>query len=101
VQGKGWYIGFCVYPDIRPSDAYEAAGYAVDCAQGGNPVAELHRANLSKPIFEEAAGKDFESNKATWKNLKNRRQWLSTLERYVFPDIGCRRVDHIGIVDIL
>lgn len=53
------------------------------------------------PSFETAAREVFAHNEGGWKNDKHRKQWLSSLESYVFPYIGTRRVDKVDSADIL
>jgi integrase len=61
---------------------------------GIDPIAE-RRKEAGIPTFREAALQVFAENKATWKNLKHRAQWLSTLEAYAFPTLGGHSVAEI------
>jgi integrase len=54
---------------------------------GLDPVVE-RRKEAGTPTFKEAAELVFAENKATWKNLKHRDQWLSTLKTYAYPTLG-------------
>jgi integrase len=54
---------------------------------GLDPVGE-RRKEAGTPTFREAAELVFAENKATWKNLKHRDQWLSTLKTYAYPTLG-------------
>lgn len=47
------------------------------------------------PTFSEAAGKVFASHSKGWRNVKHNWQWLRSLEMFVFPRIGQRRVSEI------
>jgi integrase len=53
------------------------------------------------PTFEQCAREYIRSHEASWKNDKHRAQWPSTLMAYVYPVIGKRPVDQVGIEDIL
>lgn len=68
---------------------------------GGDPLAERNRARAVVPTFEEAARRIFEERKEAWRNAKHAAQWMSSLETYVFPDLGARAVDHVETPDIL
>lgn len=54
--------------------------------------------------FRDAAKSVHQEHKAAWKNGKHRAQWINTLESYVFPALGDRRVADIegpAIRDVL
>lgn len=53
------------------------------------------------PTFEQCARDYIRSHEASWRNDKHRAQWTSTLKAYVYPVIGSKPVDKIGIEDIL
>lgn len=54
---------------------------------GIDPIAERQKA-AGIPSFREAAKKVHAEHKASWKNAKHRKQWISTLETYAFPSFG-------------
>ena len=58
-------------------------------------------ASASVPTFEHCAREYMRSHEASWKNEKHRAQWPSTLKAYVYPVIGKKPVDQVGIDDIL
>ncbi|MBX3582809.1 MAG: integrase arm-type DNA-binding domain-containing protein [Rhizobiaceae bacterium] len=53
------------------------------------------------PTFEECGREYVWSHESSWKNDKHRAQWTSTLKAYVYPVIGKKPVDQVGIEDIL
>ncbi len=68
---------------------------------GGDPLAERNRAE-GIPTFEDAARQVWrEQIEPTARSAKHRQQWINTLQAYVFPKIGKRRVDVIQSGDIL
>ena len=52
------------------------------------------------PSFREAAKCTHQEFKQTWKNPKDQRAFLSTLERYIFPKFGNSPVDQIKSSDV-
>jgi len=68
---------------------------------GGNPKAERIRATRQIPTFKEAAERWHTEHGKAFKNAKHAAQWLSSLERDVFPTIGQQRVDTIASGDVL
>jgi len=52
------------------------------------------------PTFKEAALAYIEQHEPTWRNAKHRQQWRNTLEQYIYPFIGDRRVDVIDASDV-
>lgn len=58
---------------------------------GVDPVAvkqEKLAPEPATPTFAEAARRMFEEHKSTWRNVKHRAQWISSLEAYAFPKLG-------------
>ena len=47
------------------------------------------------PSFEDLARQHFAENSTSWRNLKRRAQWVTTLEAYAFPSLGGLRVNEI------
>ena len=47
------------------------------------------------PSFETLAQQHFAENLHSWRNLKHRAQWFTTLETYAFPSLGGLRVNEI------
>src|SRR5215471_5284962 len=55
--------------------------------QGIDPI-EARKAAATAMTFKECAERYIEVHKAGWKNTKHAKQWLSTLETYVYPVFG-------------
>ena len=70
---------------------------------GRDPLADRRADKLRTatiPIFRDAAITTHKENAASWRNVKHRADWLSSLERYAFPAIGDVRVDRIEAVTV-
>ncbi|QJB68237.1 tyrosine-type recombinase/integrase [Parasphingorhabdus halotolerans] len=75
-----------------------------DIQNGLDPVAERQKAKRVIPTFKDAAILVHKEHRKGWKNGKHQKQWIRTLERYVFPKIGNRLVNDIEgpvICDVL
>jgi integrase len=68
---------------------------------GADPFVERRRERRKTLTFKEAAKRVHESHAGTFKNVKHRAQWLSSLEADVFPVFGDRPVDSIEASDVL
>ena len=53
------------------------------------------------PSFAEAAAKVVEQKRTGWRNPKQAHDWMSSLERYVFPRIGEMAVSDVTSADVL
>jgi hypothetical protein len=80
-------------------ESKQAAKYRNIARIGGDPIAERKRAKVAAPTFSEAASTVHSGR--TWKNVKHRDQWISSLKVYVFPLLEYRRVDDVTAADIL
>ena len=66
--------------------------------KGADPLADKRAARLAEaalPTFREAATQAHGELKAGWRNVKHRADWLSSLERFAFAELGDLRVDLI------
>lgn len=70
---------------------------------GLDPIEEKHkeRAAATAPTFEQCAAAFLDSNESAWSNAKHRQQWHNTFTAHVFPVMGDKPVDTIGIEDVL
>ncbi len=69
---------------------------------GGDPKTERDKSKRESLTFEDAARRVWAKQiEPHGKNVKYRRQWLSTLRDYAFPTIGARPVHTIAQSDIL
>lgn len=101
INGKRRDIGLGSAALVGLADAREAALQQRKAARaGGDPVAEKRRLQ-SVLTFEEAAKKVHELSAPTWRNEKHGKQWLSTLEAFVFPHIGSKRINAVTSSDVL
>lgn len=95
-HGRRRDIGLGAEADVSLADARDAAHHIrQQVRQGLDPVAERKRARSQIPTFKEAALAVHNEHLPSWKNPKHSAQWLSTLERYVFPKIGSVCVNQI------
>lgn len=94
-QGRRREIGLGPLADVTLADAREKARELRACkAQGKDPVAEKRRPR-GIPKFEEVARERYDLKSAALKNDKHRKQWIKSLEIYVFPRIGQYSVDAV------
>ena len=97
IDGKERDLGLGSYPAVKLAEARKRAlenRQAVE--EGRNPRGP------KVPTFEKAAAAVIELHSAKWKpGSKTRRLWETTLETYVFPKIGNKRVDRITSAEVL
>ncbi|MFW2589965.1 tyrosine-type recombinase/integrase [Sagittula sp. SSi028] len=99
-------MGLGKYPETSLAQARAAALSARELiAQGLDPIAQRDAkakaaiAEPTVPTFECAARQTFAAIQDSYKNDKHRAQWLSTLESYIFPEIGKTPVDQLSTAD--
>jgi len=96
VSGNRRDLGLGSATKVSLSEAREAAeDMSRAIRRGEDPVAEKRRARATIPTFREAAVMVHQEHRPSWKNPKHARQWLSTLEAYVFPRLGDLPVNQI------
>jgi Arm DNA-binding domain len=104
-NGRRRDIGLGSLSKLSLGDAREeAARIRREVRAGIDPVAERKKALEAIPTFRDAARRVHGEHKVGWKNGKHQAQWISTLERYVFPMIGDQLVSEIdgpSIRDVL
>ncbi|MBN2970680.1 integrase arm-type DNA-binding domain-containing protein [Roseomonas aeriglobus] len=101
VQGKRCDHGLGSASLVSLAEAREAALQHRKIARAGdNPLAEKRRSQ-GVPTFKKAALLFHEQNESNWRNDKHRKQWLSTMEAYVFPAMGSKSVGKIESADII
>ena len=79
----------------------EAARLRKIARDGGDPLAERQKAKRVVPTFDEAAQQVHASLSPSFRNVKHRRQWIGSLETYVAPIFGNRRVDRVDTANVL
>ena len=101
VSGKRRDIGLGSANLVTLAEAREKALEQRKLARaGGDPIAAKRR-SMALLSFEEAAKKVHDLSKPTWRNAKHGKQWLSTLEKFVFPVFGVKRIDAITSADVM
>jgi len=101
VHGRRRDIGLGSYRHVGLSDARDIAREYVRVARAGDDPTKTLRKQTAVPDFETLAKAYFEQHKGRWKNQEHRHQWITTLETYVFPKIGKRRIDQISTPEIV
>lgn len=101
VHGKRRDIGLGGLRTVPLMDARAMAEqYRRIARDGGDPLDERDRSARVIPTFEQAARKLYSDLLPSWKNAKHGAQWIGTLEQYVFPHFGSKRVDLISPDDV-
>ena len=78
-----------------------ATTYRRVAREGGDPFLERVNSKGSLVTFREAAFQVHKLNAPAWKNKKHSDQWISSLERHVFPLIGDVAVSEVTSSDML
>jgi len=104
--GKRRDAGLGTYPETSIAEAREKALAMRKLIDNGeDPIDQRNREREAAAVvaaaltFEKAARQVHEELKPGWKNKKHAAQWISTLETYVFPKIGARKLDAITPAD--
>jgi len=104
--GKRRDAGLGSYPETSIAEAREKALAMRKLIDNGeDPIDQRNREREAAAVvaaaltFEKAARQVHEELKPGWKNKKHAAQWISTLETYVFPKIGARKLDAITPAD--
>lgn len=101
INGRRRDIGLGSVATVSLAEARETALENRKAARAGDdPIAakRLAKAILS---FKDAAQQVHDLNKPTWRNEKHGQQWLNTLDTYVFPFFGSKRVDAVDSADVM
>lgn len=72
--------------------------------QGIDPIDERRRkraATVGRFTFKQCAEKFLKAHEGSWRNVKHRKQWASTLKTYAYPHIGDLPVNSIGTGEIM
>jgi integrase len=102
IHGKRRDLGLGGLRTVSLAEAREEAARLRKIARaGGDPLAERRKERRVIPTFEEAARLVHEAHSKPWRNAQHKAQWISTLETYIFPVFGSRRLDHIESADVL
>jgi integrase len=104
IHGKRHDLGLGSTSLVSLAEAREEALRLRKIARaGGDPMAVRRQERHFQivPTFEEAARQVHEGRAETFRNEKHAAQWIHSLEKYVFPVIGNRRVNDIGSADVI
>ncbi|SFD86523.1 Integrase [Thiohalospira halophila DSM 15071] len=109
LSGKRHNIGLGGFPDVTLAQARERAReYKEQIWRGEDPLAarraaeDARRAEEAKRVtFEEAARRCHEAKAAEFRNEKHQRDWIISLERYAFPELGSISVAEIELPHVL
>ncbi|WP_273804413.1 tyrosine-type recombinase/integrase [Providencia rettgeri] len=103
VTQKRRNAGLGSYPEITISEAVNLASTMREQIIKGIDPLEFKKSISEKPTipsFEDAARKLHTELLPGWKNEKHGKQWITTLEQYVFPFIGSTTLDALTPADI-
>lgn len=103
VTQKRRNAGLGSYPEITISEVSNIASIMREQIIKGIDPLEFKKSISEKPSipsFEDAARKLHTELLPGWKNEKHGKQWITTLEQYVFPFIGSMTLDTIAPADI-
>ncbi|MEX0425487.1 tyrosine-type recombinase/integrase [Providencia rettgeri] len=103
VTQKRRNAGLGSYPEITISEVSNIASIMREQIIKGIDPLEFKKSISEKPSipsFEDAARKLHTELLPSWKNEKHGKQWITTLEQYVFPFIGSMTLDTIAPADI-
>ena len=107
IKGERKDIGLGPHPPVSLAQARQMASENRALVKsGGDPLAAKEEAArlAGMPTFEQLARQHIAENRRSWKNLKHRAQWESTLKTYAFPKLGALKVDKIErklVVEVL
>ena len=109
IAGKRREIGLGPYPEITLSAARDRAREARDLIRQGIDPLERQKAERAARVAETMRGLTFtdamerflEGKLAEFDNVKHRKQWRATLDKYAVPALGEMLVADIGVADIL
>jgi integrase len=96
-------MGLGGVPDVPLSEAREEAQNCRRLVRKGFDPIEVRRSErqalqavaVKTMTFRQCADKYIAAHSKGWKNVKHSRQWISTLETYVYPVIG-----HLSVADV-
>jgi integrase len=99
-------MGLGAYPMVSITEARKAASEARELIRDGKDPIEARRndklenkVNTQALTFEQTARMVHEDMKPAWKNPKHATQWITTLEMYMFPKVGSRKVKDLKAKD--
>lgn len=104
--GKRRDAGLGTYPETSIAEARDKAlAMRKIIDSGDDPIDARNRERDAASIaaaaltFEKAARTVHDELKPGWKNAKHAAQWINTLDTYVFPKIGAKKLDAVTPAD--
>ena len=95
IRGRRHDLGLGPFPLVSLAEARRRAQDNRALARFGRDPMSEKQAAAGVPSFEALARQHFAENSTSWRNLKHRAQWVTTLEAYAFPSLGGLRVNEI------
>ena len=100
-DGKRLDRGLGSYPEVSLEAARQAASAMRQAVKSGvDPKAAVRERDRRGVTFRQAFEAYFENKRLQLSNAKHAAQWKATMETYVFPSIGDRRIDDIRAAEI-
>ena len=94
-HGKRYDFGLGGVSKVPLARARELARQTRIWVEAGRDPRYERKKAAGIPNFSDAATKVFASHSKNWRNAKHNWQWLRSLEMFVFPKLGERRVSEI------
>lgn len=101
IRGKRCELGLGSYTLVTLAEAREKALSNRKLAREGGDPLEAKRKRQEILTFEQCARRVHELHAPTWRNVKHRLDFISSLERYALPLIGTLVVSHVTAADVL
>ena len=101
IRGRRRELGLGGFPLVPLKDARAQALANRRLARaGGDPLAEKRRLK-SMPTFAAAAEAVLAQMRPGWRNPKHGKDWLSSMERFAFPQLGRLPVSEVTSADVV
>ena len=106
VTTKRREMGFGVYPEVSIAEARQAAASARKLIRAGDDPIEVRKSTTQARhsaaqalTFENVARQVHADLKPGWRNRRTGENWIASLEAYIFPHIGDRKVHELKASD--
>ncbi|MCL7404911.1 tyrosine-type recombinase/integrase [Paradonghicola geojensis] len=101
INGKQRELGLGSATLVTLAEAREMArNYRKAAREGRDPIAERKR-NNNVPTFSEAVDQVYKLHEPSWRNKKHAAQFRSTLEQYVSPFCGMKKISEVTSQDVM
>ena len=101
IRGRRRELGLGGFPLVSLKEARAQAFANRRLARaGGDPLAEKRRLK-SMPTFADAAERVWNQMRPGWRDERHARDWLSSLTRFAFPQIGRLPVGEVSSADVV